>query len=93
MATSSLVPSSRAPDHHQAAQAIIASETNAGVDAVHPHVEVVPAREIAGLEALVLGPPTLGEAGDRRGGQAGLGAEEPLQSRYEVPAGEPVQIQ
>lgn len=51
-------------DHYQAAQPLIASETNAGVDAVYPHVDVVSLGEVAGLEALVLGLPALTQTGD-----------------------------
>src|SRR5215211_5123960 len=53
-------------DHKQAAQPIALPEPHAGVDAIHPDVDVVSAREIALHEALSLGVPAFAEAGDGR---------------------------
>src|SRR5215204_6638649 len=53
-------------DHNQAAQPIVLPEPHCGMDAIHPDVDVVSAREIALHEALSLGLPAFAEAGDGR---------------------------
>jgi hypothetical protein len=63
------------------------------MDALHPYIDVIAPQEIAAHEALPLGLPALGEAGDGRRRQPRLLAEELLQSRNEVTAGETMEIQ
>lgn len=79
-----LAPIRASADHDQAAQTLVMAKTNAGVDAVHPDVDVVPHREIASHEVLPFGLPLFGEPGERRGGQPRLGAEELFESGHEV---------
>ena len=63
------------------------------MDAVGPHVHVVHTGQIALVELLRLVLPLHGQPGDRRCGQAGVGAEEPLQRGDEVLAGQAMQVQ
>lgn len=86
-------PARTSADLGWTARTIVMAETNAGVDAVHPDADVVRHREIAAHEAPSLGLPPFGETGDRRGGQTGLGAEEPFGGGHEVPAGETVEAE
>src|SRR5215210_4133714 len=74
-------------DHHQAAQTTVASQPYSGVDAVHPHVDVVRCAEVAGHKELPLLLPVLGEAGDVSRREPGPATEELLQGRHEVPTG------
>jgi hypothetical protein len=69
------------------------SSASVDVDAVRPHIHVVHCGQIPVAEGLVVGLPLRGQPGHRRRGQARAGAQELLQRRDEVPAGQPVQIQ
>ena len=62
-------------------------------NAVHPHVDVVSLGEVALHELLTLPLPLLCKAGDGRGRKPRLGAEELLQGREEISAGETVEVQ
>ena len=74
-------------DHHQAAQTTVTSKPYSGVNAVHPHVDVVRCAEVASHKELPLLLPVLGEAGDGSRREPSLTTEELLQGRHEVPAG------
>src|SRR5918994_1509935 len=63
------------------------------MNTIYPYVDVISERKIPAHEALTFLLPLLGEPDDRRRRKPGLGAEELLQSRHEVPAGKPVQIE
>jgi hypothetical protein len=63
------------------------------VDAVGPHVHVVHSRQIAGVEGSGVVLPLHRQPGDRRGGQARVGAQEPLQRWDEILAGQAMQVQ
>lgn len=79
-------------DHHQQAQLGLL-EADLEVDAVDPQVDVVGPGHIAAPERGGFVLPLRGQAGDRGGRQSGPRAEELLQCRPEVPAGQPMQIQ
>ncbi len=68
-------------------------EPDLGVDAVRPHVDIVPVRQVPLLESRVVVAPLLRQPSHRRGRQAGRGAEELLQRGHEVPAGQAVQVE
>ena len=80
------------PDHHQQAQLLLL-EADLEVDPVDPQVHVVGARQDALGERLGLVLPLRGQPGDRRRRQARARAQELLQRRAEVAAGQAVQVQ
>ncbi len=69
------------------------TETDPGVDAVGPHVDVVALRQVASLEGGVVVLPLLREPVHRGRRQAGRGAEELLERGHEVAAGQSVQVE
>jgi len=71
---------------------LVLLESDLQVDPVDPHVDVVGVLERAGVEGPLLLLPLRGQPGDRRGRQARTGAQELLQRRPEVAAGQPVQV-
>ncbi len=79
-------------DHHQQAHRVLL-QADLEVNPVDPQVDVVSVaqRPLAERGGVVL--PLGGEPGDRRGGQPRGRAEELLQRRHEVRAGQSVQVQ
>lgn len=80
------------PDDHQQAHLVLL-EADLEVDAVDPAIDVVDLLQGALVERGRVVMPLRGEPGDRRRRQTGRGAEELLQRRTEVRAGQAVQEQ
>jgi hypothetical protein len=87
-----LLPVGTDPDHHQQAHLVLL-QPDLEVDPVDPAVDVVGVGQRPLAERLGVVLPLAGEPGDRRRRQARGRAEELLQRRAEVTAGQAVQIQ
>jgi len=80
------------PQNHQQAHLVLL-EPDLQMDPVDPDVDVVGAGQRPGVEGALLVLPLRRQPGDGRGRQARAGAEELLQRRTEVIAGQAMQIQ